>query len=186
MNPAFDDAYEAHVWDVYGFLAYRLDRRDEAEDLTQLTFERALRSWDRFDDRRASVRTWLLAIARNALIDHFRRDRSSTTTSLDDDQAGNVQGLPTEPGPDETHLGPDPALHVALMKLTDREREVLALRFGAELRGPEIAEMLDLSLANVQQISSRALRKLRADLERASPVATGSPAPYSAALQADC
>jgi DNA-directed RNA polymerase specialized sigma24 family protein len=43
---------------------------------------------------------------------------------------------------------------------------VIALRFGGDLSGPEIAAMLDLSLANVQQIASRALRKLRSELDR--------------------
>ena len=56
------------------------------------------------------------------------------------------------------------------MQLFDRDREVLALRFGGDLTGPEIAAMLDLSLANVQQILSRSLRKLRGLLEGAESV----------------
>src|SRR6185312_1947643 len=75
----FARVYDEHVWRVYGFLAYRLGDRDTAEDLTQATFERALRAWARFDPRRASESTWLLAIARNLLIDHYRRDRSNLT-----------------------------------------------------------------------------------------------------------
>ena len=184
--PAFEDAYEAHVWDVYGFLAYRVDRRDDAEDLTQLTFERALRAWERFDERRAPVRAWLLAIARNALIDHVRRDRSGTIRSLDDEESGELRGLPTTPGPEATHLGPEPELQAAIGRLTEREREIVALRFGGELKGPEIAAMLDLTLANVQQISSRALRKLRAELDHIEPEADDSlesSAAYSGARQ---
>ncbi len=56
----FARVYEEHVWRVYGFLAYRLRDRHSAEDLTQATFERALRAWSRFDPRRASENTWLL------------------------------------------------------------------------------------------------------------------------------
>ena len=84
-----------HVWRVYGFLAYRLGDRDTAEDLTQATFERALRAWSRFDPRRASESTWLLAIARNLLIDHYRRDRSNLTEPIEDHLA------PVVPGPEE-------------------------------------------------------------------------------------
>ena len=80
-RPEFADAYDDHVWDVYGFLGYRLNSREEAEDLTQATFERALRAWSRFDPGRASVKTWLLAIARNVLIDHYRSDRSSSAAA---------------------------------------------------------------------------------------------------------
>ena len=50
--------------------------RADAEDLTQQTFERALKAWSRYDPRKASVGTWLIVIARNLLVDHFRADRS--------------------------------------------------------------------------------------------------------------
>ena len=66
----FVEIYDEHIWDVYGFLSYRLASREEVEDLVQQTFERALRAWSRFDPGRASARTWLLAIARNLMIDH--------------------------------------------------------------------------------------------------------------------
>jgi RNA polymerase sigma factor (sigma-70 family) len=52
-----------------------------------------------------------------------------------------------------------------LGRLSAREREVLALRYGADLPTAEIARALDLSEANVLQISSRALRRLRRALE---------------------
>ena len=62
-------------------------------------------------------------------------------------------------------LGLEPELARALAGLADRDREILALRYGAELTGPEIAELTGLKLANVQQIVSRSLRRLRAALE---------------------
>jgi RNA polymerase sigma-70 factor (ECF subfamily) len=154
----FARVYEEHVWRVYGFLAYRLRDRAAAEDLTQTTFERALRAWSRFDPQRASESTWLLAIARNLLIDHVRRDRSSPVGVIDERMA------PTVTGPEERYAG-NPELVEALAALSDRDREVLALRFGGDLTGPEIATMMDLSLANVQQIVSRSLRRLRSVLE---------------------
>ena len=89
---SFARVYDEHVWRVYGFLAYRLGNRDIAEDLTQATFERALRAWSRFDPRRASESTWLLAIARNLLIDHFRRDKSNLTEPIEEHLAPLVAG----------------------------------------------------------------------------------------------
>ena len=156
------------MWRVYGFLAYRLRDREAAEDLTQTTFERALRAWSRFDPSRASERTWLLAIARNLLIDHHRRDRSSLMGRLDEN------GVPTVPGPDQ-RFAASPDLVVALEELTERDREVIALRFGGDLTGPEIASLLDLSLANVQQILSRSLRKLRQLLDSRTPADAHGP-----------
>jgi RNA polymerase sigma-70 factor, ECF subfamily len=162
----FRDAYEEHVWDVYAFFAYRVSARSDAEDLTQLTFERALRAWTRFDERRASARTWLLAIARNLLIDHYRADRSDVHEPLDTYEA-RAGELPSLERPRD--LGIAPELAAALVTLSQRDREVIALRFGGDLTGPEIAELLDLTVANVQQILSRALRKMRAQLDHGEP-----------------
>lgn len=173
----FARVYDEHVWRVYGFLAYRLGNRDTAEDLTQATFERALRAWSRFDPRRASESTWLLAIARNLLIDHYRRGRSIVTEPFEDYMA------PVVPGPDE-RLMTSPELVSALARLSERDREVVALRFGGDMTGPEIAQLLNLTLANVQQILSRSLRKLRGLLEetgydatRAASAISSPPAP---------
>jgi RNA polymerase sigma factor (sigma-70 family) len=161
----FTRAYDEHVWDVYGYFAYRLGSRHDAEDLTQLTFERALRAWDRFDARRATVATWLLAIARNLLVDHYRRASSRPEEAIGD--GAWSEALLGYEELDQPGLGIDPDLAAALERLGQREREVLALRFGGDLTGPEIAELTGLTLSNVQQILSRALRRLRAELEQA-------------------
>jgi RNA polymerase sigma-70 factor (ECF subfamily) len=143
---------------VYAFLAYSVDPA-AAEDLTSATFERVVRSWHRFDPERGSERTWILAIARNLLTDHFRRQGRAESVSVDE-----------HPDVLEHLGGPDPGLERPLSveqlkrwlePLGDREREVLALRYGADLEGVEIARMLDLTTANVHQILSRSLRRLR-------------------------
>lgn len=80
------------------------------------------------------------------------------TLTLDDEPG--VAATQVEPD-----LGLDPDLAAALARLPEREREIIALRYGGDLTGPEIAALTGLSLANVQQILSRSLRRLRADLE---------------------
>lgn len=153
------EAYDEHVWRVYGFFAYRTGRSVEAEDLTQATFERALRSAGRFDARKGSPGTWLMAIAHNLLIDHLRRPANRPSVPLTDQAQQS-----TDPGP-ESRLGVSPELETALAQLSDRERELIALRYGGDMTGPEIAELTGLSLANVQQILSRSLRRMRASIE---------------------
>jgi RNA polymerase sigma factor (sigma-70 family) len=76
------------------------------------------------------------------------------------------------PGPEDRYEG-SAELAAALAQLGDREREVIALRYGGEMNGPEIAELLDITLANVQQIVSRSLRKLRTTLESAGVASRG-------------
>lgn len=167
-RPSLAEVYEQHVYDVHAFFGYNRLRREDVEDLTQATFERALRAWHRFDPRRASAKTWLMSIARNLLIDHHRRGAGREHVTLDEELEPTIEPL----------LGGgdlDPRLDTALGRLSQREREVIALRFGADLTGPEIAEMLHISLANVQQIASRALRRLRVELEQDGECSTIAP-----------
>ena len=163
IPPDFAETYDEHVWRIYAFFAYRLQSRSDAEDLTQLTFERALRAWEKFDARRSTPGTWLITIARNLLIDHHRQHSRASITPLDQDSFDRVPSTyPKAPGDD---LGISPDLAGALNSLSQRDREVVALRFGGDLTGPEIAHLLELQLSNVQQILSRSLRKLRTILE---------------------
>lgn len=161
LSPAdeFARIYETEVEYVYGFHAYRTGFREVAEDLTQTTFERALAAWDRFDSNRASPRTWLLAIANNLLADHYRRSEHRLNRRFSDTELeGDAFQDPTSRDSD---LEISAGLANALGELDERSRRLIALRFGADLTGPEIAEMTELSLANVQQILSRAIRQLR-------------------------
>lgn len=158
----FAAVYDEHLWRVYGFFAYRVRSRPDAEDLTQQTFERAFKAWHRYDPSRASVATWLLVIARNLLIDH---QRAGAGVNVSDDAE-----LESVAGPADRHrLGLEPSIERALSELAPREQELIALRFGGDLSGPEISELTGLTLANVQQILSRSLRRMRASIEAAQP-----------------
>jgi RNA polymerase sigma factor (sigma-70 family) len=163
MPRDFAGIYDEHVWRVYGFFAYWLQSRPDAEDLTQQTFERALRAWDRYDETRASVATWLLVIARNLLIDHRNAASSKRVRPVEDADLETMAA-----SPDRHSIGIDPDLERALAELGPREQELIALRFGGDLTGPEIAELTGLTLANVQQILSRSLRRMSASLDGTS------------------
>jgi RNA polymerase sigma-70 factor (ECF subfamily) len=156
MRPDFAAVYEEEMSGVYAFFVYRTGSVPDAEDLTQRTFERALRAWERFDPGRSSARTWLLTIGRNLLIDHYRATAYPRPHPLDQIDEVSLGSEHVEPD-----LGIDPVLADALATLSARDREIIALRFGADLAGPEIAVLTGLQLGNVQQILSRSLRRLR-------------------------
>lgn len=171
LGKSFAACYEEHVWTVYGFFGYRVRSRQKAEDLTQTTFERALRAWDRYDPERASQKTWLLVIARNLLIDESRRNEPAEPARHDpEDQMRGVASDAMDPAAEALDLGLAADLREAIDLLGERERELIALRFGGDMTGPEIAEITGLTLANVQQILSRALRRMRAELSDHPPV----------------
>ena len=154
----FERLYAAEAQGLFAFLAYRTGDRALAEDLMADAFERALRSRSRFDRRRGSSRTWLYAIALNALRDHARRRAA-------EERALGRAGEPADPGRDRLEaIGDRDELQRALAALSAEEREALALRFGAEMTVPEMAEVLGERLTTVEGRVYRGLRKLRDEL----------------------
>ncbi|MEV4420645.1 sigma-70 family RNA polymerase sigma factor [Patulibacter sp. NPDC049589] len=149
------DLYASHLDRVYAFFAYRVHNAADAEDLTSATFERVVRHASRFDPERASVTTWIFSIGENVLIDHYRRQgrRDERDFVEDDDRWRAPEDRPS--------IGLSPELQAAIEGLSDRERRVIGLRFGADLSGREIATLVDATEANVHQILSRALRRMR-------------------------
>jgi RNA polymerase sigma factor (sigma-70 family) len=155
--------FRENVDAVYGFFAYSVTL-PVAEDLTGETFERVVRSFSRYDPGRAAERTWIMAIARNLLTDHFRRERHRRSLSTDAEPR-LLEGLAVDDVFDRLLMADE--LRSLLGVLSQREREVVALRYGADLSAAEVARIVDLSSDNVHQIASRALRRLRTALEEA-------------------
>jgi RNA polymerase sigma factor (sigma-70 family) len=154
----FERLYAAEAAGLFSFLAYRTGDRSLAEDLVADAFERALRSRWRFDRRRGSAKTWLYAIALNVLRDHVRRTAAA-------ERALERHGEPAPAGdPGLAHVEHRDQVQRALAVLSAEEREAIALRFGAELTVPEMAEVLGEPLTTVEGRVYRALRKLRAAL----------------------
>jgi RNA polymerase sigma factor (sigma-70 family) len=152
------EVYREHVAAVYAFLAYSVSR-DVAEDLTSATFERVLRSWASFDPSRSSVRAWVLVIARHLLTDHYRRQSHRAGPSLDEHPV-ILDALVATEDTTARFLDAD-TVESWLSELSERERDVLAMRYGADMTAAEVSRALDLTPANVHQINSRALRRLR-------------------------
>jgi RNA polymerase sigma-70 factor (ECF subfamily) len=151
-RPGFAEVAAEELDSVYRYLVYLTGDRAAAEDLTAETFEKAFRSWRRFDPRRAAPRTWLCKIARGVAIDWFRaetrRRRREETYARDValvEEFGD--GLP----------GP---LQEALRELSPAEREVVALRVLLDLDGPSAARVLGISQTACSTRLSRALRRL--------------------------
>jgi RNA polymerase sigma-70 factor (ECF subfamily) len=156
----FEQLYQEHAQALYGFLAYRTGNPALAEDLLADTFEKALRSRRRFDPRRGSRKTWLYSIALNALRDHLRRSAAAGRAT----ERLAVGGEPAVESPEDAFAHRDELMQ-ALGRLSDEEREVVALRYGADMTVPEIAKVKGEKLTTIEGRVYRALRKLRGELE---------------------
>lgn len=148
---------------VYNFFRYRVGSGPVAEDLTAATFEKAWRARDRYRSDRAAFGTWIFAVARNVAVDHFRAERASVPL----DEAALLPGGPTPEEIAERRSDED-RLARLLARRTERERELLALKYGAECTNRDIARMTGLSESNVGTTLHRAVQALRADWSKES------------------
>ena len=145
---------------VHGFLLRRVRDVGRAEDLTQEVFLRAWRRADQYDAARGDVRSWLLGIARNLLIDSYRADAARPRT------AGTDELLASLPAPDVT----DDAVAAwsmshALQRLTGAHRDVLLCLYYRGWTVAETARHLGVPVGTVKSRSTYALRALRLVLE---------------------
>ena len=137
---------------VYAYVAYRIGEGPEAEDVSSQVFERALRYRCSYDPDKASPITWLMAIARRELADRGR----GAETVVAGDAVDPADPLDVE-GESVQRLD----LQAALAQLSERDRELLGLRYGADLTAAQIAELLDSEPHAVEVSLSRAVSRLR-------------------------
>lgn len=152
----WDAVYGKELPRVYNYFRYRLGDNALAEDLTAATFEKAWRARDRYRRDLAAFSTWLLTIARNVATDHLRTFRTHVA----------FETLSEQPAPDTppaTYARQAELEHLGLLlsQLPEHERELIALKYGAELNNREIAKYLGIGESNVGTTLHRIVTKLR-------------------------
>jgi RNA polymerase sigma factor (sigma-70 family) len=159
---AFAAIYDHYFLRVYNYVRYRVREADAADDIASQVFERALVNIGRYRSERAPFAVWLFAIARNAVNDHLRAQWRHRWLSLEalHDQPSD------DPLPEEiaAHNETRARLLLSMACLSERERDILGLKFGAGLTNRNIGELAGLSEGNVGVIVYRAVRRLRAEL----------------------
>jgi RNA polymerase sigma factor (sigma-70 family) len=150
--PSFAETAERHLDDVYRYLLVLTRDPSLAEDLAAETFERALRTWRRFDPARSSARTWLCTIGRSTALDHYRAEKRRRNRERAVSEAEGQAGPP--------ELGLSPALECALAELSAADREIVALRIVLDLDSESAARMLGISATACTTRLSRALKRL--------------------------
>ncbi|MGH1488519.1 MAG: RNA polymerase sigma factor [Acidimicrobiales bacterium] len=163
--------YREHVAMVRSYL--KVSGIAEPDDVTSEVFVSMVRSLSRFEGGREQFRSWLMTIAHHRMIDHRRRRRLDLTIAVDEiesaeaaEERADVHGL-VQP------VLLDSQLIEAFSNLTDEQREVLALRFLADLDIETVAAITARPVGAVKSLQHRALQALRRqsvnpDLHKAS------------------
>jgi RNA polymerase sigma factor (sigma-70 family) len=159
---AFGRAYETEFPRVYSYVRYRVRNTETAEDLTSQVFLKSLDRFSTYEAAKGEIRTWLLGIARNVVRDYFRTLRRWKWVPIAyfQDQASG------EPTPEQHTMTGQQRERVlaALAQLSERERDVLGLKFAGGLTNRTIAQLTGLGESHVGVIVYRAIGKLRSVL----------------------
>ena len=159
--------YEAYGQAVYSYVRFHVASADEADDVTAETFLKVLAAEERFDPDRGEARVWIFHIAQNTLRDHHRRSRVRRHTSL-----GAMRDLVADaPTAEERLLWEEEVSRLlsAVAELSERDREIIGLRYGSGMDTSAVAEVLGLRESAVRTRLWRALGRLRVLLEDDTP-----------------
>jgi RNA polymerase sigma-70 factor (ECF subfamily) len=139
---------------VYSYVAYRVGDGPDAEDITSETFERALRYKKSYDSTKGEPVAWLIGIARRC-IEGRPHSLELSSEHMDTADRGDLEDDALR------RIG----LSAAVAHLEDRDRDLIALRYGADLTARQIAELQGAKTNAIEVALHRALGRLRTHLE---------------------
>jgi RNA polymerase sigma-70 factor (ECF subfamily) len=157
---AFQTLYESYLDTIYRYVYYKVGNGQLAEDLTQQIFMKAWEAIHRYQWRELPFQHWLLRLARNTVIDHYRSSKPASATLMD------PVGDGVDPEEELAQSEMIRTLQEAVRRLPDEQREVIVLRFIEQMPHADVARHLGKSAATVRVIQHRALQALRRLLEQ--------------------
>ncbi|MFC7783494.1 MULTISPECIES: RNA polymerase sigma factor SigX [unclassified Rossellomorea] len=167
MDSVFEKLYSDYHQDVFQFLIYMVQNKQQAEDLVQEVYIRVLKSHERFEGK-SSERTWLFSIAKNVAIDHFRKQKNWKNRILDkfdwsrNDVTDDV-ALPEEIAVAKEEIK---VLYECLKQCSTDYRMVIIMRYLQELSIAETSEVLGWTESKVKTTQHRAIKWLRIEMNQ--------------------
>jgi RNA polymerase sigma-70 factor, ECF subfamily len=159
-NIDWREVYDLLLPRVFHFFFYKVGDQIIAEELTAITFEKAWISRKKYKRNLGAFQFWLFGIAQKVVVDHFRKRKNEIP--LD-----SVNPISSQKVEKEIESKTDAERLASILKiLSERERMLVSLKYGAELNNREIASQTGLSESNVGTILFRAVAKLRKEWEK--------------------
>jgi RNA polymerase sigma factor, sigma-70 family len=160
----FEQIYKEFFKIIFAYIIARVREDNTAKDIASLTWQKALKSFDSFNEDKGNMRQWLFTIARNEINMYYRLYYVRKVLSLTGFEDTN---LSDEKAIEDTLIDNQEKqiLLKAMGTLNKRERDIMALKFYSGLNNREIAEITDISESNAGTIINRSISKLRVVLE---------------------
>lgn len=150
-----DEVYREYQPRIARYVSMRIANRADAEDAVSAVFLKVVAHLAEFDESKGSLSTWIYAIARNQVIDYYRKPRA---VAWPEGYEPVAQALPADA---DAALA---SLAVALERLPERQRSAVVLFYYAGLSHKEIAERMGVSYINARKLCSLGVAALRAEL----------------------
>lgn len=167
MDSVFKEIYQKYHQDLFQFTFYLVKNRELAEDLVQEVYIRVLRSYQQFEGK-SSLKTWLLSIARNVAIDHFRKTKNLKNQVFSHPEWKDIELRDNKPTPEDVAIQNDRIrfLYESLDACSVDQRMVLVARYIQDLSIHETSEMFGWSESKVKTTQHRALKALKKQMEK--------------------
>lgn len=155
---AFGQIYKLFLQRIYRYIRYQVSNSEEAEDLTQTTFLKVWKSLGSFTEKGGSFQAYLFTIARNLIIDFWRKKKEVSLDKIEVETNEDILGeVIRKQEKERTWL--------ALSKLDDFDRQIIILRYFEDLSFIEISSILNKKEVAIRVRTHRILKKLKQILE---------------------
>ena len=149
-------AFKQYSEAIYNYVFFRVNRSKEiAEDLTQEVFLKAWQNREKFEEQKSQLKTWLFVIARNTVIDYYRKNKNILPI-FDKGEVAKVSELEAV---EDKILAEDILQRIA--ELADEERDILILRYFEDFELKEIAVIINKNYSATKVLVFRSLKKLK-------------------------
>ena len=152
-----EELYRAYRDKLFYYINGKVSSPDDAEDILSEVFIKVTRFYDSYDDSKSSVQTWLYSIARNAVVDFYRRSKEFGELS---------EEIPLDSKIEEEYLEEEmlDELASALESMDTELRDIIILRYYNNKSLTEISEMMDISYGRIKLLHQKALAELKKKL----------------------
>lgn len=153
--------YEDNYKRVYNYISYRINNHHNTEDMVSTVFEKAIACYDTYRPGSSPLEAWIITIAKNVVADYFRGIKRGHNVFSPLDSA--VELIFPMKQPDEICVLQEENRHLlqALNMLSEKERNLVAMKYAGDIKNNEIARIMGMSESNVGVVLHRALRKMR-------------------------
>lgn len=152
--------FDTQARTVYRYIYFRVGNQADAEDITSAVFEKVVRYHHTFHEQNgATSRSWLFAIARSVLSDHFRKKHGGDITTLDD--SVDIPSPDASPAVVADTVLTWESVMQGIALLPQRQQEIVLLKYQSDLSNTEIATVLGIDQHTVGSAASKAIARLR-------------------------